>query len=242
MQFSDDLEFTVRERKEVYDFVERHGRVDYHRARRALGMDESAFGHYVSSLEHAGFVARHGDELRVALESAEPEQFGDGIDFRIRQATEDDLEQVVEAVRAALSDGVYIVAENFAGEIDRERAVLRHNELRSRVVFLATVGDEVIGWVHLDAPEQHKLDHTAEMTVGVVPDYRGRGVGGRLMDRGVRWAREHGYEKLYNSVPSTNQRAIDWLETRGWEVEAVRENHYRVGGEYVDEVMMARWP
>jgi ribosomal protein S18 acetylase RimI-like enzyme len=149
---------------------------------------------------------------------------------------------VVEAVRAALSDGVYIVAENFAGEIDRERAVLRHNELRSRVVFLATVGDEVIGWVHLDAPEQDKLDHTAEMTVGVVPDYRGRGVGGRLMDRGVRWAREHGYEKLYNSVPSTNQRAIDWLETRGWEVEAVRENHYRVGGEYVDEVMMARWP
>ncbi len=242
MQFSDDLEFSDRERKEVYDYVERHGRVDYHRARQALGMDEAAFGHYVASLKRHGFIERSDDELRIAFESEEPEQFDNELSFRIRQAGEEDLEALVAAMREALADGTYIVAENFADVIDREHVLLRHNEVQTRVVFLATVADEVAGWVHLDAPEVAKLDHTAEMTVGVVPEYRGHGIGSRLLDRGMRWADEHGYEKVYNSVPSNNERAIDWLEDHGWEVEAVREDHYRIDGEYVDEVMMARWP
>jgi len=239
MQFSDDLEFSDRERKEVYDYVERHGRVDYHRGRKALGMDEAPFGHYVASLERGGFVERDGDELRVAFESEAPERFDEELSFHIRQAGEEDLEALVAAIREALADGTYIVAENFADVIDREHVLLRHNEVRSRVVFLATVADDVAGWVHLDAPEVAKLDHTAEMTVGVVPEYRGHGVGSRLLDRGMRWAKEHGYEKVYNSVPATNESAIDWLGARGWEVEAVRENHYRIDGAYVDEVMMA---
>ena len=241
MQFSDDLEFSDRERKEVYDYVERHGRVDYHRARQALGMEEAPFGHYVASLKRHGFVERSGDELRVAFESEEPERFDEELSFRIRQAGEDDLEPLVAAIREALADGTYIVAENLADVIDREHVLLRHNDVQTRVVFLATVADQVAGWVHLDAPEVAKLDHTAEMTVGVVPEHRGHGVGSRLLERGVRWADEHGYQKVYNSVPATNDSAIDWLEARGWEGEAVRENHYRIDGELVDEVMMAHY-
>jgi RimJ/RimL family protein N-acetyltransferase len=53
------------------------------------------------------------------------------------------------------------------------------------------------------------------------------------------WAGDNGFEKLYNSIPATNDRAIDFLSRHGWETEAIREGHYKIDGEYVDEVMMA---
>jgi len=40
-------------------------------------------------------------------------------------------------------------------------------------------------------------------------------------------------------VPSTNEEAISFLEMHDWETEAVREDHYKLNGHYVDEVMMA---
>jgi len=107
------------------------------------------------------------------------------------------------------------------------------------MIFVATVEEEVIGWVHLDLPEAEKLSHTAVLTVGILPEYRGHGIGSTLLDRGCDWARDHGFEKLYNSIPSTNEQAIDFLQSHGWETEAIREDHYKIGGEYVDEVMMA---
>jgi len=67
-------------------------------------------------------------------------------------------------------------------------------------------------------------------------------MGSHLLERGLEWARDNGYEKVYGSVPSTSETAIEFLRERDWETEAVREKHYKLGGEYVDEVMMACWP
>jgi ribosomal protein S18 acetylase RimI-like enzyme len=105
--------------------------------------------------------------------------------------------------------------------------------------FVATVDGDVVGWVHLHAPETAKLSHVAQLTAGVLSEYRGRGIGRRLLRRGVEWAKENGFERLYNSVPATNEAGIAFLESQDWEVEAVREGHYKIGGEYVDEVMLA---
>jgi len=77
------------------------------------------------------------------------------------------------------------------------------------------------------------------MTVGVLNEYRGDGVGSHLLERGLEWAGKQGFEKIENALPATNERAIEFLEDRGFETEAVREDHYKLDGEYVDEVMMA---
>jgi ribosomal protein S18 acetylase RimI-like enzyme len=241
MQFSDELEFSHRDRKDIYEYIEREGRVDYEDARRALNMSPEAFGHHVAVLKRDGVVTREGDELRVAFDDESEETFTDeGLEVTIRQAREDDLTGLVGAIRDALADKAYIEAESIADVVESENVLLRHNELQSRMFFVATIHGDVVGWVHLNAPELEKLSHTAELTVGVIDEYRGRGIGTELLDRGVDWALDNAYEKLYNSVPSTNEDAIEFLESRGWETEAVREDHYKLGEEYVDEVMLAK--
>ncbi|ELY86398.1 GNAT family N-acetyltransferase [Natrinema altunense] len=240
MASNNALEFGHADRKEIYEYVERHGAVDPEETREQLGLDPSGFRHHVAILKRDGRIEAADGTLRVTIDAgAEEEYVSADLEFHIRPARQEDLTGIVGAIRRVAEEKTYIEAETVADEIDHEEALLRHNELQSRMFFVATVEDDVVGWVHLHAPEIEKLSHTAELTVGVLEDYRGHGVGSHLLSRGLEWAGSNGYEKVYQSVPSTNEEAIAFLEEHDWETEAIREDHYKLDGHYVDEVMMA---
>jgi ribosomal protein S18 acetylase RimI-like enzyme len=237
------LEFDHDDRKAIYEFVEEHGEVAPDEAQsECLPHDPGGFRHHVAILRRNGYLERTDDgQLRVAVDSDEAgEEFDrDELSFRVRPARQADLTGIVGAMRQVVEDGSYIVAETVAQEVDHDQALLRHNELEERMFFVATVDDEVVGWVHLRSPELTKLAHTAELTVGVLEEYRDHGIGSHLLQRGLEWAASRGFEKVYQSLPSTNDAAIAFLEDHGWEIEAVREGHYVIDGEYVDETMLA---
>lgn len=244
MEFSDTLEFDVRDRADIYEYVERYGDVDPEEARQALNMSPEAFGHHVAVLRRDGVLRRTAeDRLRIAFEDTDQEQFfiEESTEVTIRQATEDDLTRLVEAIRTALADQTYIVGKTVADIVDHENVLLRRNQLEARVFYVATIDEDVVGWVHINASALENLAHTAELTVGVIQSYRSNGIGERLLNRGESWARSHSLEKLYNSVPATNESAIEFLQARGWEVEAIRKKHYTIDDEYVDECMLAKF-
>lgn len=240
MEIAGKLDIDNSDRQDVYDYVERSGAVSEREIRRALGMDRATLGYHLTILRRDGYLKKEDDKLTVAYEEANVEAHErDGLNFTIRRADQTDLSGLVGVIRQVAEEGIYIEAENVADVIDYEEVVLRHNELGSRMFFVATVNEEVIGWVHLALPETEKLSHTAELTVGVLSEYRGHGIGGSLLERGLEWAAESSYEKVYNSIPAVNENACDFLKHHGWEVEAVRADHYRIDNEYVDEMMMA---
>jgi len=240
MQLTEEFSFGHDDRRLIYEYVESRGSVEPAAVRDALGIDPRGFRHHVAILKRDGRIEAAGDELRVAFEDDESETHrADGVAFTIRMARQDDLSGLVGSIRAVAEAGTYIEAETVADLIDHEEVLLRHNELGSRVFFVAMVEGEVVGWVHLDAAELTKLTHTAELTVGVIGAYRGHGIGSQLLERGLQWAAVNGYEKIYQAIPATNDEAIAFLEDHGWETEAVRADHYKIDGAYVDEVMMA---
>jgi ribosomal protein S18 acetylase RimI-like enzyme len=240
MELTEQLNFDHKDRRDIYDYVEAEGEVRADRARRALNLDPGAFGHHVTILRRDGYIRREGNTLRVAYREETVEEHDvAALTYTIRAAQQRDLSGLIGVIRSVAEERTYIEAETVADLLDHEEVILRHNEVRSRMVFVACVDEDVVGWVHLDLPETEKLAHTAVLTVGLLPTYRDHGIGSALLDRGIRWACEHDFEKLYNSVPETNETAIDFLEAHGWQTEAVREDHYRIDDEYVDEVMLA---
>jgi len=241
MELTEPPQFDHADRREIYEYVESHGAVDPADARRALGMEPRPFGHHVAILKRDGVLEEREDDLRIAYEDTVEEEFSTAeLEFTIRQARQEDLTGLVGAIRAAIGGGEYVDAETVADVVDSEGVLLRHNELESRIFFVACVDDDVVGWVHLKHPEIEKLSHTAELTLGVLDSYRGHGIGSHLLERGTEWAASNGYEKLYNSVPATNETAIEFLQAHGWETEAVRRDHYKLNGDYVDELMMEK--
>jgi ribosomal protein S18 acetylase RimI-like enzyme len=240
MELTGRIEFDHDDREDIYEYVESNGATTPERIRAALNIGERAFGHHAAILKRDGILEERAGSLRIAFDTGAEEEFeADDVEFTIRQAREEDLTGLVGAIRQAIGGGEYVEAETVADVVDSEGVLLRHNELESRIFFVATVDGEVVGWVHLKHPEAEKLSHTAELTVGVLAAYRGHGIGSHLLERGLAWARSQGFERIYNSVPATNETAIAFLTNRGWAEEARREDHYKMNGEYVDEVMMA---
>jgi len=232
--------FDHKDRRDIYEHVERNGAMEPDAVRRALGIEPRAFGHHVAILKRDKILEERRGKLRIAYEAGAEEEFEtDDISFTIRQAREEDLTGLVGAIRQAIGGGEYVRAETVADVVDNEGVLLRHNEIESRIFFVACVDSEVVGWVHLRHVDLDKLSHTAQLTVGVLEEYRGHGIGSHLLERGLEWAAQHGFEKIENALPATNERAIEFLEDRGFEVEATREDHYKLNGTYVDEVMMA---
>ena len=240
MNVEHGLEFGHDDRERIYNYVERHGECDFEDVENDLHLDPRGIRHHVAILRRDGYVTVEDGRISVAFEDVAAEEHTDGdVEFVVRPARQSDLTGLVGAIRQVASERTYIEAESVADVIDHEEVILRHNELEERMFFVATVGNDVVGWVHVAGSELDKLEHTAELTVGVIETYRGHGIGSHLLSRGLEWAGSRGYEKMYNSVPASNEEAVEFLKANGWEIEAVREDHYKLGEEYVDEVMMA---
>ena len=281
-EFDDELERTI------YEYVERNGAVEPAELAQAIRIESGTThskparsGTYTESvcppaedlesclerLTDRGYLTETDGKVRLALGGTSTELALEDATVTVRPAREEDREGVVETMREVADEGPYIVAENVATRLERDSALVRANEERSRVCFVASLesesdgtdGDDepdadaageaaadtdsdIVGWLHIDAHELPSLAHTAELTLGVAPEFRRKGIGSSLLEYGLEWAGDAGYRKCYQNLPATNETAIEFLEENGWQREGVHEEQYRIDDEYVDEVMLATWP
>jgi len=257
-------QFDHTQRRRIYEYVEQNGAVTPETVRRNVlvqsdsdskparsgadlepsrQMSAEAFDHHVSILKRDGLLEERDGKLRVGMAKdagATTVDLG-GVEATVRPARQEDLTGVVGVIETTAAVDTYVVASRLADEISHEGVLLRHNESESRVFFVATVDDDAVGWLHVEGTQFPEMDHTAELTVGVLAEYQDDGLGSQLMESGLDWARNHGYRKVYQSVPATNERAIEFLEYNGWSVEATRRGHYHIDDELVDEVQLAVW-
>lgn len=231
--------FETEASKRIYQYVERHGTAARHQVRKMASLSPEEFRSELDRLKSNGYLEESGGTLQLALNLGSIEEYATGdVGYAIRPARRADFESLVDTIRDVTSTETYVLAESVAEQLLYEDAVTRHNTVESRLFFVATVDDGTVGWAHLDLPQVDKLRETAQLTVGVREDYRRRGIGSQLMERGLGWAEANGYRKLYNSVPAINEEALAFLERHGWNTEGMRKNHYTIDGRLVDEVMM----
>lgn len=244
MKATESPELETKDRERIYNYVEQNGAVPPEALmnKDIVRVDPQRCRQLIAIMKRDGYLVEEDGLLRVSLdfeETGDEEYAKEDFDFTIRKARQEDISGVVGVMRQVAEEGTYIEAESVAQQIDFEETLIRHNEITSRVVFVATIDSEVIGWCHVESSDVTKLSHTAELTVGLLEEYRGHDIGSHLLQRGLEWAASNGYEKVYQSLPATNQPGIDFLEEHDWYQEARRENHYRIDGKPVDEVMMA---
>lgn len=116
------------------------------------------------------------------------------------------------------------------------RAVRRHADA---AVFVAVDGDRVVGRLSVARDPHPASAHVADLGLMVAASHRRRGIGRRLLDQAVSWARQSGVRKLELHVFPWNEPAIRLYETFGFVREGHRRGHYRRDGADVDALLMA---
>lgn len=258
----EDRQFDHDRRQQIYKYVEQNGAVEPETARQnvlvhpdseskparsglepSVTMSPAEFNHHVSILKRDEYLVERDGKLRPVVPidvDTETVDLGD-LTATVRPARQEDITGIVGVIETIATGDSYVVAAKLAEEVSTDDVLLRHNETEDRVFFVATVDGDAVGWLHVEGVQFPPMDHTAELTLGVLERYRGEGLGSTLMAHGLEWATEHDYRKVYQTLPETNEEAISFLEANGWSVESTREGHYCIDDELVDEVQLASW-
>lgn len=100
-------------------------------------------------------------------------------------------------------------------------------------------GEKPVGECILVAGQLSRIRHTATVGIGVLSAYQGIGIGAALMRDVMALAKRADIARLELTVMVTNENAIRFYKSLGFEEEGRKRGSVRIDGEPVDELLMA---
>lgn len=104
---------------------------------------------------------------------------------------------------------------------------------------VATADNRVVGWCDISRQFFPSRAHRGELGMGIIPGYRGQGLGRRLIVAALNQAREAGFIRIELSVRSDNTRAIALYEKVGFVPEGLQRRSVLIDGFFADTINMA---
>jgi ribosomal protein S18 acetylase RimI-like enzyme len=88
------------------------------------------------------------------------------------------------------------------------------------ICFVAVDNNKLVGYLAASPkPISYRKSRYLEVdNMGVIPEYKGQGIGKLLMMRCKEWAKEMGYQKIFVNAYSKNETAIKFYERCGFHV------------------------
>ncbi|WP_051694211.1 GNAT family N-acetyltransferase [Desulfohalovibrio reitneri] len=163
----------------------------------------------------------------------------------IRPARLEDAGRLLELVRRVEGGAPYLLDEVDELGLTPKTMLSRMASILSRPTsFILVAEDEnerLVGYVFALGGHLTGLSHVSRVNgIGVLPEMRGHGVARALMRALEVLAREAGVRRLELKYMTPNTEAASLYESLGFQREGVERMAYRVGGEYLDAVVMAK--
>jgi ribosomal protein S18 acetylase RimI-like enzyme len=158
-------------------------------------------------------------------------------DIAIRPITLADIEGFIDVTGRVMAERRWLAyTEPFP--IDEGAAFVARNLLLSNPQYVADDAGRVVGWCDIRRDTVPSYAHCGALGMGLLPDYRGRGIGERLIRATIDAARAHGFERIELSVYGRNPRAAALYRKVGFVHEGTRVRGRKLDGEYDDVHIM----
>jgi len=161
----------------------------------------------------------------------------------VREVRPDDTEAILRILNPIIESGAYSALDTpFTIEAEQE---FIHSFPQRGVFHVAEESQEqrVVGFQTVEpfATYTRAFDHVGVVATFVELACRGRGVGRRLAEATFEQARRKGYEKLFTFVRADNRDALRFYCGLGFRVIGTAARQARIGGKYVDEVIIEKF-
>jgi ribosomal protein S18 acetylase RimI-like enzyme len=132
------------------------------------------------------------------------------------------------------------LAQIEAPPLERVQQFVADGLEKDAVQFVALDGERVVGWADVFPDWAHAVAHRGHVGMGVHPDYRGRGLGTRLLSACLTKATAQGMTRIDLEVRADNDSAIGLYRKLGFTEEGRLSRGMRFDGAYFDTLLMAR--
>jgi RimJ/RimL family protein N-acetyltransferase len=123
--------------------------------------------------------------------------------------------------------------------LEKVEAFVRESVEADSIQFVAVEGSRVVGWADIFPHWAAALAHCGTLGMGVHADYRGQGIGARLLCACLDKASGKGITRIELQARADNARAIRLYERAGFVAEARLRNAMRFDGIYYEALQMS---
>lgn len=152
---------------------------------------------------------------------------------------EEYVEGFHSAVDVVAREGRYLALMQ-APPLEGSRSFVQNLLNGAGIQVLAVDGGRVVGWCDVVRDWRDGFRHGGHLGMGLVPEYRGRGIGERLARAAIDAAFTSGMERVELEVFASNTAAISLYDKLGFVVEGVKKRARKTDDDaYEDNVIMA---
>lgn len=123
--------------------------------------------------------------------------------------------------------------------LERIETFVRESVAQGAAQFVAVDGSAVVGWADVFPNWAAAVAHCGTLGMGVLAEYRGRGIGTALLSACLAKAEANGISRVVLEVRADNTNAIRLYEKAGFAVEARMRHAMRFDGVYYDALQMS---
>jgi RimJ/RimL family protein N-acetyltransferase len=159
--------------------------------------------------------------------------------FIVRPIAIGDVEAWRDAVGVVRAERKYILPGPPLPIEAAKEFVLRNIERGYPQLILEYQG-KLVGWCDITpARINEATNHVGLLGMGLLPEYRGKGFGVRLLRDTLAAADTFGFTRIELGVFATNSRAIALYRKIGFVQEGTRRKAFLIDGIHIDEILMA---
>lgn len=156
---------------------------------------------------------------------------------RIVAIAEEHIESFRSALDCVARERRYLAFVE-APPLEQTRRFVLNNIATGNPQFVALSDQEVVGWCDIVRSGVETHSHCGVLGMGVLPAYRGRGIGRDLVAHAIEAAWRRDFLRIELGVRESNVAAISLYKKMGFVVEGVRRKAARLGEQFEDTLVM----
>lgn len=159
--------------------------------------------------------------------------------IQIRQIREEDIGSFHAAIDEVAREARYLALLE-APPLELATAFVRRNIEKGYPQLVALTDREVVGWCNIPPAAREVMAHVGDLFMGLLPPWRGQGLGERLLRESLAAADDFGYLRVELGVFASNTRAAALYRKAGFIEEGIKRRAILIHGVFHDEIIMAR--
>ncbi len=178
------------------------------------------------------------------MEAIQKFLIGRGEEITLRPAEPDDAESIIKTLKSFAPERSYVLMEQFGKGVAAEREYISKLSRNNNLLLVGVAdGDHIVGIleaIQADGGQRTETAHVLNIGLHLVEEFRGLGIGSRMLQYTEEWARERAFRELETSVFTTNKRSLNLFRKVGFVNECTKVKRIRMGNEFVDEVSICK--
>jgi L-phenylalanine/L-methionine N-acetyltransferase len=158
----------------------------------------------------------------------------------VRKIELNDAQSFWSALSSVAKEKKYILTVE-PPPFESTRAFVQNNIEKNYAQYVAVSENKIIGWADIIPLEHPTMAHVGSLGMGVVTEFRGQGIGSKLLASVIQHAWDSGLKRLELEVFADNGAAIALYKKHGFVQEGIKRYARVIDGYYQDIIVMAQY-